>query len=191
MLKNLKINRFDGDKQMDKTKEEWIEIEHKFDLPNSIVGISTRGRIKRLNGTISWSTIRQEVRVDGRPTLIYHLLADRFIPKTKEDIDLCRNCIDHITHNPQEMNVNDIRNLRWCTFKENLNFDEARANNSASKKGLHLREKSCRWGEITSEFSKKFAEHYGIHPHDDRKLYHRSKVYFTRTGNLRWEVLDD
>jgi hypothetical protein len=46
-----------------------------------------------------------------------------------------QNQIDHITHNPTEYNVNDVRNLRWCTQAENLNFDEARKNMSQSKSG--------------------------------------------------------
>lgn len=169
-------------------EEEWIKLEHELNLPKCIVEVSNRGRIKRLNGSISWSTLRQHIRCNGKYIRVYHLLADRFIPKTDEDMRLGRDMIDHITHNPDGMNVNDVRNLRWCTFRENLNFEEARRNNSISKKGIHAREKSSRWGEISCDFSKKFTEHYGIHRHENEKLYHRDRVYFSRTGKFRWEV---
>jgi len=51
------------------------------------------------------------------------------------------------------MNINDVRNLRWCTPKENNNFPEAMANKRiywssviAKNKARHLAGESCLGG---------------------------------------------
>lgn len=83
------------------------------------------GRYRTRDGRILESHYRQVMRFDGRLSKVHIFIADRFLPKSEEDIRLGRNCIDHITHHPLGMNVNDVRNLRWCTPKENNNFEEA------------------------------------------------------------------
>lgn len=52
--------------------------------------------------------------------LVHRLVADAFIPKT----DLFRNNVDHINGIRTD---NHVRNLRWCTQKENTNFPVARS----------------------------------------------------------------
>lgn len=115
--------------------EIWIEIELNKNnhMQTAIVAVSNKGNMKRRNGIIEPIPLRQSI---GKPMkLLYRILAEHFIPKTEEDISLKRNCVDHITHNPKDMNVNDIRNLRWCTKGENSRFDEARSNHSISQTG--------------------------------------------------------
>ena len=106
----------------------WIDLNSSNTKGSCIVAISDTGLMKRLNGIIEPIPYRQRVRYNGNIIRAYRLLAEHFIPKTEEDISLGRDCVDHITHNPIDMNINDIRNMRWCTHKENLNFEEAKAN---------------------------------------------------------------
>ena len=116
-------------------KEEWIEIKHKMKKPNTIVAVSNTGYIKRENGEIDVADIRgSSMRFNGKLCRLHQVIATLFIPKTEEDIRLGRNIIDHITHNPEGINVNDVRNLRWCTQKENANFPEALANKQGKKR---------------------------------------------------------
>lgn len=116
-------------------KEEWINIQHKKYKPNSIVAVSNTGKVKHYDGTITETTLRMStIRYEGKLFRIHRLIAMLFIPKTEEDIKLGRNTVDHITHNPIGMNVNDVRNLRWCTIKENNGFDEAIRNKNGKKR---------------------------------------------------------
>lgn len=116
-------------------EEIWINIpinKHNHSL-TAIVAISNLGNMKRRNGIIEPSPLRQSI---GKPMkLVSRILAEHFIPKTEEDIAIGRNCVDHITHHPKDMNVNDIRNLRWCTKGENGRFEEARNNHSKAQRG--------------------------------------------------------
>ena len=101
-------------------------ISHK---PTSVAAISSCGRLRLFNGEVVDSYYRQSLRWNGRSRVrVHRIIADLFIPKTDEDIALGRDRIDHITHHPSGMNINDVRNLRWCTQKENNNFPEAMAN---------------------------------------------------------------
>lgn len=116
-------------------KEEWIELNRKSKKPNAIVAVSNTGCIKRYDGSIEVSDIREShIRYKGKQCRVHSLIATLFIPKTEEDIKLGRTTVDHITHNPIGMNVNDVRNLRWCTPKENNNFPEALANKQGKKR---------------------------------------------------------
>lgn len=166
-----------------------IEIEEKWEDTNNIsnrgdtiIKVSNMGRIRRKNGTIEDSTLRQELRIDGKLMRIHRFIANKFIPKTDEDVALGRNYIDHIKHNPIGINVNDVRNLRWCTQKENCNFDEARENRSKAKMGNknHL----CK---VTSEFGRKYLEHYGYSFSENPKQYHIEKAYYQYHHKCRWE----
>lgn len=125
--------------------EIWIEIERPINnyKPLTIIAISNRGNMKRRNGIIEPIPLRQCIKILGKYYICSRLLADKFIPKTEEDISLGRDCVDHITHNPIDMNVNDIRNLRWCTIKENANFEEAKLHISLAGLGKK-RSESCR-----------------------------------------------
>jgi hypothetical protein len=109
-------------------EEIWVErnCDGKHIQKNNIIAYSNTGKIKRRNGEISVTKLRDVID----HTLVYRVIAEKFLPKTDEDISLGRNLIDHISHNPEGMNVNDVRNLRWCTNKENINFSECKKNMS-------------------------------------------------------------
>lgn len=120
--------------------EIWIKLINKRLLKNTIIEISNTGLMKRYDGTIEVMPLRQAIHT--RPKIYAsRVLAEHFIPKTEEDIALGRNQVDHITHNPVGMNVNDIRNLRWCTRDENSGFAEARNNKRIGMLGKNLGKK--------------------------------------------------
>lgn len=159
--------------------EIWVETGNNKQY-NSIVAISNTGLLKTKSGEIRESKIREDIIYKGKHSRIHRVIAQHFIPKTEEDIRLNRNIVDHITHNPVGMNINDVRNLRWCTRKENNGFPEARENQRKAQLGSKH--------EHRSEFGKKFYEHYGLHFSDDIKLYYRELVYYNRHNNkCRWE----
>lgn len=108
--------------------EQWKNTNNTCPQMKTIIAVSNYGRLKLRSGEIKDSYYRQVMRYEGKSTKVHIVIAKLFIPKTDEDIRLGRNCIDHKTHNPIGININDIRNLRWCTYKENSNFPEARAN---------------------------------------------------------------
>ena len=109
--------------------ELWIYTGNK-NLNKAIIAVSNRGRIRRKDGTVQFSTYKQQVDINGVSERIYRYIANNFIQKTEEDVRLGRNEVDHITHYPQGVNINDVRNLRWCTHAENMRFPEARESQS-------------------------------------------------------------
>ena len=127
--------------------EEWIYISHGLIMPNTVVAISNTGLLKRANGEITPSELRHShVRIDGKHVRVHRIIAEHFIigPRRPEQI-----FVDHITHDPVDMNVNDVRNLRWCTIKENNNFEEAHQNHLKSQ-----RNRSPEWCKRISEGKK-------------------------------------
>lgn len=112
---------------MTQIDEHWLEIERERICSNTVIAISNTGFLKIANGSIVPSWLRQEVRIYGKLTRIHRLIAEHFLITVKRPD---QTCIDHITHFPEDMNVNDVRNLRWCTKKENCNFEEAKENMS-------------------------------------------------------------
>lgn len=163
-------------------KELWKETGNTIVKDNVIVAVSNMGRIKRRDGTIEFSSYRQDFYVNKEKTRIYRFIAEHFIPKTQEDIALGRNEIDHITHEPVGMNINDVRNLRWCTHKENMGFEEVRTKLSKSNIGT---EKEC---SPHSDFGRKYREHFCIRWKDNPKQYQDEINYYKRHNNkCSWE----
>ena len=160
-------------------KEIWVETGNTSRQNNTMVAISNKGRIRTKDGEIRVSKRVEKVTQDGERTLIHRLIAKHFIPKTEEDIRLNRDTVDHITHNPVGMYINDVRNLRWCTQKENNCFPEARENQRKAQLGSKH--------EPRSEFGKKFYEHYGLHFSEDIKLYYRELGYYKQHKKCSWE----
>jgi len=150
--------------------EIWIEIINKSNRHDAIIAISNLGNMKRRNGVIEPIPLRQLIKREYS----YRLLAEHFIPKTEEDIEYNRNLIDHISHNPIDMNVNDIRNLRWCNRIENATFDEALSNQRNSKLG------SIPWNK--GKKGTQIAWNKGIsHSEETRK-----KISETLKGHTPW-----
>lgn len=97
--------------------------------------------MKCKNGEIKEIPLRRAVYIDGKLTLIYRILAEIFIPNPDN-----KPCVDHKTHDRAKIDylLNDIRNLRWCTYKENNNFDEGLENKRNVKLGKTLSEEHKR-----------------------------------------------
>lgn len=106
--------------------EEWYDIPYKHrGFPESITAVSNRGRILRLNGKIEYSEYNTRCRTEnGEREKVCYTIARVFLVTVRRPD---QQIIDHITHSP-EYNINDVRNLRWCTQKENCGFEEHRIN---------------------------------------------------------------
>lgn len=164
---------------------------------NHIIAISNFGRIKRKNGIIDDSHYRQKVKINGKLIFIHRFIAEHFIPKTEEDIILERNQIDHITHNPTLYNINDVRNLRWCTNKENHNFPEVKENlrkaNLGKKLSSETKQKMSnsrknnknKLNKPTSTFGKIYFEYYGYSKKENRNQYNNELQYYKKYGKLK------
>lgn len=134
--------------------EEWIELKRPYDCNRrTVVAFSNMGRIRRKNGSVEDTALRQKIVPDKRKVFVYRLVADHFLVTVRRPD---QTHIDHITHNPTEYAVNDVRNLRWCTNKENGLFAEARENKrkkcwhhmpkwSAEKRARYSGANSCHW----------------------------------------------
>lgn len=156
-------------------KESWIKIPllKKHIRPDSIIAISNRGRMMLKNGKIEIMPYRQRISVDGIRVRAYRYLASVFIPRSEEDILHNRNCIDYITHKPNNMFINDIRNMRWCTTYENNTFEEKRKNNSITRK---------------SKVALTIEAHYGKDINEIRKQYDYGRWYYYHHGHkFPWE----
>jgi len=121
----------------DDIDEKWIYIDRVYGGRgtrghNIIVAISNTGKSKRLNGEITVISLRDRVTIDRDTLRSSRIIAENFLITVRRPD---QTCIDHITHNPTDYNVNDVRNLRWCTKAENNAFEEARLNKSSSLTG--------------------------------------------------------
>lgn len=119
--------------------EEWISIPDPILKPRGslkpyqVVAVSNMGRWKKRDGRIENIALRTgRVLIDGKRVRAYIVIAEHFLITVRRPDQIC---IDHITHNPEGMNVNDVRNLRWCTHKENGNFEECKERQRKSKLG--------------------------------------------------------
>lgn len=117
--------------------EIWINTNNTSKTLRTVVAFSNTGKIKLRTGEIKVASLRQKFMFNGKFDRIYKHLAKCFIQRTEDDILNNRTFIDHISHNPSNMNVNDVRNLRWCNQKENLNFNEAASNRRRPLLGKH------------------------------------------------------
>lgn len=163
-------------------KEVWKETYNTTLKNSTIVAVSNMGRIKRRDGTIEFSKYRQEFYVNKERTRIYRFIAEQFIPKTQEDIELGRDEIDHKTHEPDNMNINDVRNLRWCTHKENMGFEEVR--NKIRERNIGTT-KECK---PHSDFGIKYRQHFGMRWKDNPKQYQDEHNYYKRHNyKCSWE----
>jgi len=116
---------------MDMTKidEQWLDLPKIKKLKNSIVAISNTGKYRRSDGTIGILRLRQSAKCCGKREHCSKIIAEHFLITVKRPD---QEEIDHITHYPTEYAMNDVRNLRWCTQAENVNFEEARDSKSKS-----------------------------------------------------------
>lgn len=120
--------------------EQWVDIPRVQNQKNAIIAISNTGKYRKLDGTIGVLKIRKRVMYCSKYQPCSRIIAESFLITVRRPD---QTYIDHITDTPKDYNVNDVRNLRWCTNKENCNFEEARANNSKA----HLGEKAPMYGK--------------------------------------------
>jgi len=175
-------------------KEIWVKVPHnRKPTLSSAMAISNCGRIMNYKGEIRDSYYRECIFINNVRYRVYRLLAEIFIPKTENDIILKRNVVDHITHDPIGISINDIRNLRWCTQLENDNFQEKREHLSKSLKGKKPTKDAIakivakNTGKVRSEFAIKFKLHYNETIATNPKLYWKERSYYRTHGKCRWE----
>ena len=155
--------------------EEWKTVIVNGEVYNNYM-VSNLGNVKSLKGRYGKETILKPMknksnylRVDLRKDekrkmcLIHRLVAEAFIPKIEG-----KEFVDHIDGNRQN---NNVENLRWCTNKENCNFELARKHYSENNawKGktgaLHNRSKQVLCVELNRIFEsiKEAEQELGIY----------------------------
>lgn len=153
--------------------EIWIDLTRNKRVlpPCTVIAISSCGRIKRHNGVIEDSYHKQKIQFRGRQYQIHRLIALYFIKRVPG-----KHFVDHITHHPVGMNINNVCNLRWCTQIENLNFVECKNNMSLAK----VKQRN-------SVFGMKYYAHFGYSNYVNPQQYEREKKWFYNHGKCRWE----
>lgn len=151
-------------------KEIWIRTStSKNSNPMRIIAVSNCGRIMRHNGTIEFCNYRkQRITTDDGQVVLSQFLLSFF-----KGIDNNRSIADHISHNPKDMCVNDIRNLRWATNKENANFEEA-----------HENQRNAALNRSKNSFGKLYFEKYHLSYRDDTSKYNKAWYRFKTYGEL-------
>ena len=148
---------------MNMKTEEWLNLTDDLSgKSDRIIAISNTGLMKRLNGRIDAIPYRQRIRYFGKLIRAYRLIAMCFLTTCKRQD---QQDIDHITHNPVGMNINDVRNLRWCTKAENCQFNEHCLNLSNAKKGKptwNKGKKGCQIAWNKGLHGAKYLEHYKL-----------------------------
>lgn len=154
-------------------EEIWINIRPQNTNRFAITDISNLGMVRYSNGTVKVAPMYGHVMVNGIRKEISHIIAESFIKKDNETQTL----VDHRSHNPVGMNINDFRNLRWCTHKENSNFEEAKANMVAGMTGIPK-----------TEFGKWFLSYYpdGVKKHRNEYAYYHKR--YSETGELPTKI---
>lgn len=114
--------------------EKWINLKRVRGNSRFITAISNTGKYRKSDGTVGCLRLRQQLKYEDRRIECYRIIAEHFLITVKRPD---QNQIDHITHNPKEYNVNDVRNLRWCNNKENHNFEEAKQSVSGKNNPMY------------------------------------------------------
>lgn len=151
-------------------KEIWFKVPTKANDSRRIIALSNCGRAMRKNGEIFVTSYTTKIKFNNKSHHVYRVILSFFKKPSEDDIMRQRINVDHITHTPKDMYINDVRNLRWCTQKENCNFNEAIYNLSNKKK-------------TTTEFGALFLEKYGK-PSENKKLYNRLHKHYKKYGVL-------
>lgn len=124
--------------------------------------VSNTGRVyRRIKGTNIYRECKKSnmngyevVGIDGKIKTVHRLVAEAFITNYNN-----KPCIDHIDGNRAN---NNVKNLRWCTQKENCNYDVAKKNYSRAKTKYSLLlvqnildsvKNNCKWDDIECKFN--------------------------------------
>lgn len=155
--------------QINKVDETWVYVRNST-VKKNIVAFSNRGNVMYGDGRIKAFGMYSRIILNGKQYMLSHLVAEHFAPCS----DKSKILVDHITHSPEGMNINDVRNLRWCTHKENSNFGEAKLNMSQSTTGV-----------ARTEFGEKFLPFIsGKVKGENMNEYAWARNYFKRTGRV-------
>ena len=137
--------------------EEWRDIEGY----EGLYQVSNKGRVKSLKynktkkekvlkfGTNRYGYKYVVLSKDNTPKLkkVYRLVAEAFIPNPDN-----KPCIDHCN----TIRTDDrVCNLRWCTYKENMNNEITKEKCRSGKLGKPSNNKGHKWTEKTRENHKK------------------------------------
>lgn len=154
-------------------EEIWINIRPQNSHRFAITDVSNLGMVRYSNGAVKVAPMYGHVMVNGSRKEISHIIAEAFVKKDNENQTL----VDHRSHNPVGMNINDSRNLRWCTHKENSNFEEAKAN---MVDGMT--------GKPKTEFGKWFLSYFpdGVKNHRNEYAYYYKR--YKDTGVLPTKI---
>ena len=169
--------------------EQWLELS-RFNTNNrSISAVSNTGKFRRVDGTEGILGLRQIISTKCGRIRAHRIIAEHFLITVKRPD---QNQIDHITHYPTEYHVNNVLNLRWCTNRENSNFDEARAN-----KSVYTGEMANRWkGESIGAYQRynRALKEYRRNPTEENlaalkeaRLIRREYLRHLRDKKLRQE----
>lgn len=110
------------------------KVHHKFNGTKLI-----RGRILKLQhdkyGYLT-AHLRDKLNNKNKLCKVHRLVAETFLANCN-----CKENIDHINGKRDD---NRVENLRWCTVKENANFENARINRSESIRKSYIKNPELR-----------------------------------------------
>lgn len=163
-------------------EEEWKVWKRTITIPfgNKLAGerellweVSNMGRAKRNGVIVQGVKDRGYVYIGGRS--LHRIVATLFIPNPEN-----KKCVDHINGVRDD---NRIENLRWCSHKENSNFELAKQNVSKGRKGKCLGKDNPNYGKKWSEERKIEFSKYKKELAKDPLF--REKISLSRRGSKR------